>query len=34
MINCDIIYMATLWAQIILQVESFVVHKCIFRCSE
>ena len=28
-IKCDIIYMATLWAQIILQVGSFVVQKCI-----
>ena len=33
-IQSDIIYMATLWAQINLQVWSFVVQKCIFRCSQ
>ena len=33
-INCVITYMATLLAQIILQVGSFVVQKCIFRYSQ
>ena len=33
-INSDITYMATLSAQIIFQVGSFVVQKCIFRYSQ
>ena len=32
-IYCAITDMATLWAHIILQVGSFAVQKCIFRCT-